>query len=37
MQREMYVLPGAHIKMNISELTDRVFQSFQPYMHLMLN
>ena len=30
-------LPGAHIKMNISELTDRVFQSFQPYMNLMLN
>ena len=30
-------LPGAHIPMNISELTGRIFQALQPYMSLMLN
>lgn len=30
-------LPGTHIQMNISELTNRIFQSLQPYMSLMLN
>lgn len=30
-------LPGTHIQMNISELTDRILQSLDPYMSLMLN
>lgn len=30
-------LPGTHIQMNISELTDRILQSLNPYMSLMLN
>lgn len=30
-------LPGTHIQMNISELTDRILQSLEPYMSLMLN
>lgn len=30
-------LPGTHIPMNISELTNRIFQSLQPYMSLMMN
>ncbi len=30
-------LPGAHIQMNISELTDRILQQLKPYMSLMLN
>ena len=30
-------LPGAHIPMNISELTERILQTLQPYMSLMLN
>lgn len=30
-------LPGAHIPMNISELTGRILQALQPYMSLMLN
>ena len=30
-------LPSAHILMNISELTGRIFQALQPYMSLMLN
>lgn len=28
-------LPGSHLQMNISELTDRIFQPLQPYMSLM--
>lgn len=30
-------LPGAHLQMNISELTNRILQPFNPYMSLMLN
>lgn len=30
-------LPGAHIQMNISELTSRILLSLQPYMSLMMN
>ena len=30
-------LPGAHIKMNFCVLSCRVFQSFLPYLSLMLN
>ena len=30
-------LPGAHIQMNISELTDRILQPLKPYMSLMMN
>ena len=30
-------LPGAHIQMNISELTNRILQPLKPYMSLMLN
>ncbi|MEY8685528.1 GNAT family N-acetyltransferase [Bacteroides sp. AN502(2024)] len=30
-------LPGAHIQMNISELTNRILQPLNPYMSLMLN
>ena len=30
-------LPGAHIQMNITELTNRILQPLNPYMSLMLN
>ena len=30
-------LPGAHIQMNISELTNRILQPLKPYMSLMMN
>ena len=30
-------LPGTHIQMNISELTNRILQPLKPYMSLMLN
>ena len=30
-------LPGAHIQMNISELTERILKKLNPYMSLMLN
>ena len=30
-------LPGTHIQMNISELTDRILQPLKPYMSLMMN
>ncbi len=30
-------LPGAHIQMNISELTDRILRPLKPYMSLMMN
>lgn len=30
-------LPGAHIQMNISELTARILKKLNPYMSLMLN
>lgn len=30
-------LPGAHIQMNISELTNRILLPLQPYMSLMMN
>lgn len=30
-------MPGAHISMNISELTERILNKLNPYMSLMLN
>lgn len=30
-------MPGAHISMNISELTERILKKLNPYMSLMLN
>lgn len=30
-------LPGAHVQMNISDLTAKVFERLNPYMSLMLN
>lgn len=30
-------LPGAHIQMNISELTEKILKKLNPYMSLMLN
>ena len=30
-------MPGAHISMNISELTERILKKLHPYMSLMLN
>lgn len=30
-------LPGAHIQMNINELTNKILQPLNPYMSLMLN
>ena len=30
-------LPGSHLQLNISELTEKLFSGYQPYMSLMLN
>lgn len=30
-------MPGAHMQMNIGELTDKIFQPLKPYMSMMLN
>lgn len=30
-------LPGSHLQLNISELTEKLLLSYQPYMSLMLN